>query len=121
VLPVTLASGGMRCPGYAVVDSGADDCIFPASYAARIGLDLTAGRRYSFTGVGPTSQEAYFFDVRITIPGTSIDYPTSVGFTSALNRNSLGGLLGQNGFFDRFKINFDRARGLFTLDVPESL
>lgn len=60
---------------------------------------------------------AYFFDIELAIPGTPIRFPTSVGFTPAIQAGAFG-LLGQNGFFDRFKITFDQAGRTFTLDVP---
>jgi hypothetical protein len=62
---------------------------------------------------------AYFFDVQVAILGTPIKYQAPVGFTAALDMTSFGGgLLGQHGFFDRFKVCFDRANGLFVLDAP---
>jgi hypothetical protein len=113
-----LISKGLSRSCYALVDSGADDCVFPASYAARVGLDIAQGKKYPFAGVG-SQQVAYFFDIEIALPGTPIKYAVPVGFTSALDRSPFGyGLLGQNGFFDRFKISFDRAHGVFTLDAP---
>ena len=90
--------------------------MFPASFAARIGLDLEQGAHYQFGGAGSAGQAAWFFEITLKIM-TVISYPVSVGFTPALE--SVGcGLLGQNGFFDRFKVDFDLANGLFYLETP---
>jgi hypothetical protein len=57
--------------------------------------------------------------VRVAILGTPIEYQAPVGFTAALDTTSFGGgLLGQHGFFDRFKVCFDRGKGVFVLDAP---
>jgi len=37
-----------------------------------------------------------------------------IGFTTALENAGIG-LLGQNGFFDRFRIGFNLRKGIFTL------
>ncbi len=92
-------------PCYAVADSGADDTIFPASFAPRLGFVLTTGRYYEFDGAGSNNQSAWFFDIQISI-GTVISYQASVGFTKALEAAGIG-LLGQHSFFDRFKVEFD--------------
>jgi hypothetical protein len=100
----------------AIIDSGADDIMFPASYAARMGLDLQRGAYYQFGGAGSADQGAWFFEITLRIMNV-ITYQVSVGFTPALEFVGCG-LLGQNGFFDRFKVDFDLANGLFYLDAP---
>jgi hypothetical protein len=99
-----------------VVDSGADDNVFPSSFARRLGFDLANGRHYSFGGAGGGGQDAYFFDVEIEIVGIT-KYSSSVGFSPAVNKWGYG-LLGQNGFFDRFPLEFDLPHGIFALHVP---
>ncbi|HEY4838667.1 MAG TPA: aspartyl protease family protein [Candidatus Acidoferrales bacterium] len=115
-MPVVLASLSRELPAVAIIDSGADDIMFPASYAARIGLDLQRGAYYQFGGAGSDGQAAWFFEITLRIM-TVISYTAYVGFTPALE--SVGcGLLGQNGFFDKFKVDFDLANGLFYLEAP---
>ena len=90
--------------------------MFPASYAAQIGLGLERGKRHEFSGAGSHAQVAHFFDLRVAIPSTPrpIRFHAQIGFTSALEGAGIG-LLGQNGFFDRFRVTFDLPRGLFVI------
>jgi hypothetical protein len=112
---VILSRAGRDFGCYAIVDSGADDCIFPSLFAAQLGLELSQGRSYVFSGAGSQGQRAYFFDIEIEIPGV-LKYPLSVGFTEAMDA-SRAGLLGQNGFFDRLNVGFQLRDRTFTLET----
>ena len=111
-----LLNGSAALACYALVDSGADECIFPASFAAQLGLNYLSGRHYPFGGVGKKDQEAYFFDVEMDIVGI-VKYRQAIGFTASLEQNGHG-LLGQNGFFDRFSLGFHHPRGVFAIYTP---
>lgn len=110
-----LANGGLTWPCYAIVDSGADDLVFPASFAAKIGLNLQQGAFYQFGGAGSSNQPAWFFPITLSI-GAVISYQVSVGFTPALEVAGVG-LLGQNGFFDRFRVDFDLRNHVFYIET----
>ncbi len=116
VLPILLTNGPLMWSCYAIVDSGADDIVFPASFAPRIGLTFQQGAFYQFAGAGSSNQPAWFFPITLSI-GTVISYQVSVGFTPALEGTGVG-LLGQNGFFDRFKLEFDLRNSFFYLEAP---
>jgi len=88
--------------------------MFPASFAERIGLDYRHGGYYEFGGAGAPNQPAGFFNLTLTI-GTVLTYQTRVGFTPALEAFGVG-LLGQQGFFDRFKVEFDLRAGVFYIE-----
>jgi hypothetical protein len=115
-LAINLLTATKSFACYALIDSGADDCIFPASFAAQLGIDYLTGRHYPFGGVGKKDQDAYFFDVEMDIVGI-IRYQLAIGFTTSLEQNGHG-LLGQNGFFDRFSLGFHHPRGVFALYTP---
>lgn len=113
-LPVTLVSGDAHFPCFAMVDSGADDCIFPASFGVTLGLNVPTGRHYPFGGAGGGGvQIAYFFDLQLVVHGVG-RYQMPIGFTDALEDHGIG-LLGQNGFFSRFRVGFNFRKGIFTL------
>ena len=114
-LRVALIDGGRDFSCYAIVDSGADDCMFPSAFAAQLGLELTTGRPYLFSGAGSRGQLAYFFDIEIEIAGVQ-KYRLPVGFTQALDASRVG-LLGQNGFFDRFDVSFLLRERKFILET----
>lgn len=48
-LPITIVNphSGMQLESYALVDSGADECAFPASFAEILEHNLTSGKRKS--------------------------------------------------------------------------
>jgi len=108
----TVLTPDLHC--YALIDSGADDCIFPASFGRQLGLDIATGRHYPFGGAGSNNLAAYFFDMQLGIPGIRKSYKVAIGFTEALEGH---GLLGQNGFFDRFSVRFNQARGMIIIHV----
>ncbi|MGB8673915.1 MAG: hypothetical protein WCD27_06135 [Candidatus Acidiferrales bacterium] len=113
-IAVVLAAGTVIFSCYALVDSGADDCIFPTSFGTQLGLNVPTGKQYPFGGAGGGAiQMAYFFDLQLAIPQVG-KYSIPIGFTDALESVGLG-LLGQNGFFDRFRVSFNLKKGIFTL------
>jgi hypothetical protein len=115
MLSVLLQSDSGRWEGEAIVDSGADDCVFPASWASHLGLGLSGSTRiFTFGGAGSSSQVAYFFDLKATFENF-VSYRLPVGFSAALDHVGFG-LLGQNGFFERFRVTFDVASGFFHLE-----
>lgn len=118
LLPVILANRNLSWSCYALVDSGADDCVFPYSFGTYIGLKVPSGRRYPFSGVGSHSQRAYFFQLQLMIPARprAIRLRIPIGFTKGLEAAAVG-ILGQNGFFDRFRVSFDLQRGIFVLET----
>jgi hypothetical protein len=114
-LRVTLIHGGRDFSCYAIVDSGADDGMFPSAFAAQIGLELATGQPYLFSGAESRGQIAYFFDIELEIAGVQ-KYHLPVGFTQAMDTSRVG-LLGQNGFFDRFDVFFLLRERKFILET----
>jgi hypothetical protein len=114
VLLVKLVNGPQSLSCLAIVDSGADYCAFPQSFASVIGLDLLTLPSSQTLGVGGNSV-SHYANIQIDLGPLSI--PVYCGFTPGLDQAGLG-LLGQQGFFDKFKITFDRAGGLFHIDTP---
>ena len=87
-----------------LIDSGADFCIFHSDVAEVLEIPIIKGKKITFYGTGGTPQIAYFHDIEIEIGG----WPTVLycGFSSEMKSLPYG-ILGQTGFFDRFKIEFD--------------
>jgi hypothetical protein len=95
----------------ALVDSGADECIFAAEIGELIGLDVLAGWERSVSGVVAGQIRPYYVhDVEIEVGGTR--RRSAVGFMPDLAANGHG-LLGQTGFFDLFSfVKFERRNGI---------
>lgn len=105
VIPVTLHYHDQKLDYAALIDSGADFCIFDAELGAYLGLDIEAGEQIAFGGVQDTMPTvAYLHELEIEIGGNR--YATTIGFSYAIAEHGYG-LLGQKGFFDVFTIKFD--------------
>jgi hypothetical protein len=115
-LALNLINGTRQFKCYALIDSGADDCIFPASFAVQLGLQIPSGRRYPYGGAGDGTQQAYFFDLEMEIVAVS-KLTVPIGFSAALDKFGHG-LLGQNGFFNQVDVGFNLAAGTFVLHLP---
>jgi hypothetical protein len=98
----------------ALVDSGADQCVFAGEIGELIGLDVTAGAERTVSGVVAGQMRPYYLhDVEIEVGGRSRH--ATVGFMPDLAPNGHG-LLGQAGFFDLFSfVKFERPKGTVEL------
>lgn len=99
---------------FALVDSGADRCVFAGEIGELIGLDVTAGTEHTVSGVVAGQTRPYYLhDVEIEVGGCR--KPVAIGFMPDLAANGHG-LLGQTGFFDLFSfIKFERPTGIIEL------
>lgn len=114
VLPVQIALTTPNAPRTkrieAIIDSGAGRCLFHASFADAIGLDLKAGDREVLNGIGGP-EETWVHDIKLYTFGEPI--PIRAGFKENL---PLAALLGMNGFFEHFDITFQGALLKCTMD-----
>ncbi len=91
--------------GYGLVDSGAEKSLFDIEIAHELGIDLTSAATEVFSGIEEGKMEVYVTDVTVMVSGdTHITIP--VGFTE---QSSPFIVLGQEGFFDAYKITFNRS------------
>jgi hypothetical protein len=94
----------------AVVDSGAPMCVFPASVAEAIGIDVKGGIQGSNDAGDSQPIEALWAHKKIKIMvrdpnGMIYEIETTVGFSYGQRV----ALLGQIGFFECFKVTFDHS------------
>jgi Aspartyl protease len=86
-----------------IVDSGAVFTVFHASFAKRLGIDLSTSERATVVGIGG-SRSLWLHDILLHLPGGSV--AVRAGFQEDL---PVAGLLGMEGFFEHFRITFDGA------------
>jgi predicted aspartyl protease len=113
-LPVTIInpSTGKELRVYALIDTGADECAFPASFAPLLGHNLQAGRlRRISTGNGITI--AYSHRTRLAIEGFSTQ-DVLVDFMPNLSIP----LLGVKSFLSNFILTVDYPTKVFSLLLP---
>ena len=87
-----------------LIDSGADFCIFHAEIGELLGVPIKEGKKLTFFGTSGYPQDAYFHNIQIEVGGHVLDL--FCGFSYDMKTLPYG-LLGQTGFFDKFKIEFD--------------
>ena len=91
--------------GYLVlIDSGADYCIFHASIGEQLGINIKSGKPLTFFGTSGEPQKAYFHEVTFKIGDHS--HTCGVGFSYDMEKLAYG-LLGQDGFFNKWMVKFE--------------
>jgi hypothetical protein len=107
------------------IDSGADQCVFPVSFALALGLDPLKMKQQMTGGVGSTGNVTFYDDVTIEV-GVVVDvngamtfvpkftFKTFAGFTAGLESQGVG-LLGEVGFFENYPVAFDYSKREFYL------
>lgn len=94
--------------GYLVlVDSGADYCIFHAKVGELLGLNIKTGTPLAFFGTSGEPQKAYFHKISFKIGGHT--HTSDIGFSYDMEKLAYG-LLGQDGFFDKWIVKFEHHK-----------
>lgn len=114
-LPVTFSNpyNNKLVNVYALIDTGADECALPASFAAILGHRLEAGKEKKIsTGNGPTI--AFGHSSVIEIVGFStgtvvIDYMPNLSTP----------LLGFQSFLSKFILSLNYPEKMFSLEYPD--
>ncbi|OHA15357.1 MAG: hypothetical protein A2825_03155 [Candidatus Taylorbacteria bacterium RIFCSPHIGHO2_01_FULL_43_120] len=96
IIPVSISYSDKSVGYFAMVDSGADICIFPSEIGEIIGIDIQNGRKGYVGGITEGEKQPYFIhDVTIDVGGWK--YDIEAAFMPTLSK--LGhGVLGQIGF-----------------------
>jgi hypothetical protein len=116
VLRLQIVKGDLRLPCFGIVDSGADFCAFPMSFAHALGLNplnQTPSATFGAGGGGPA--QTYYFDVVLEFP-TLGAFPLRAGFMESLNTVGFG-LLGHSGFMDRLIVSFSGQKRVLSIEV----
>ena len=97
----------------ALVDSGADDCLFPMEVATELNLPLDSQKANLYGGIGAGHISATFTHVRLNVAGDI----TFLSMPALATLQSVVPILGQAGFFDRFEVKFNRRKQFIDLKV----
>lgn len=110
IIPVTISHGNKNIDTLALIDSGADFCVFHKDIADILKIDLSKLKKFSFSGINPSSSnpQGSFVDVQLTIKGGK-PIKTAVVFSSDISNNGYA-ILGQQGFFNKYKVCFDYSK-----------
>ncbi len=107
VIPVEIKANSRSIRYEALIDSGADLCIFDAQIAQILGINIRQGKRQLVGGITGTERSFFVHPVHISIGGW--DYGIEVGFMPDLPPFGYG-VLGQKGFFEHFLVKFDYSK-----------
>ena len=108
-IPIRVIGSNGFWEGYGLIDSGADRSLFNIQIAEKIGLDSTGGSFENFGGIEGGELKAYLHEVKIKIIGMDKEINIKVGF---INSTGVAAILGQDGFFDAFRIKFEKDHGI---------
>lgn len=92
----------------ALIDSGADFCIFHKGLGEAIGIDVESGLKVNFGGVQKAdAATAYLHEIDLSVGG--LKFKTTVAFSDDISEKSYG-ILGQKGFFELFSVKFEYSK-----------
>lgn len=97
----------------ALIDSGADATVFAAVFGRDIGIKVKNGEKAQLSGLSGKVINVYFHEIVLEVGGNKVK--SFVGFTYA---KGVAAILGQIGFFDKFKVGFDQAKGIIEV-IPK--
>lgn len=87
----------------AIVDSGAEYCMFDAQIGQAMGLIIKEGDSVDLKGADGSVFKAYLHDVRYQVGG----YGRSARIAFTYHMAPGTGILGREGFFNFFRVEFD--------------
>ena len=108
VIPVQLQCKNRFINYEALVDSGADFCIFDAQIGELLNIDIKSGEKQMVSGITGAQESYYIHPITMIVGGWSNN--VKVGFLPNIARLGYG-VVGQKGFFDIFVVKFDLLKG----------
>ncbi len=112
IIPVTLFGPKGSITVDALIDSGADRCLFHTDLGREIGLELEKGEKESFGGIEGGRIPAFLHKIQIQIVGMDKKIEVLAGFAAA---PGIFAILGQEEFFDAFRIKFEKDHNVFEI------
>jgi hypothetical protein len=108
------ASNGESLRWLVLPDTGADACLFPLSLAILLKLDVLKLPKCLTGGVGSQANTTYYDTLTIDLDN-GIIFKAYAGFTQGMDSVGMG-LLGQDGFFDTYNVEFRHSDKEFVIE-----
>ena len=102
---------GVEAPVSVLLDSGCETTTLHTDIAKFLGIDLSSCETCSVTGVGVKSRTGYRSRVMLYVHEFDYEFETPVIFADI----QILGLLGQNNFFEHFRVLFEGNKKQFKL------
>jgi hypothetical protein len=104
---------GMEIPVFCLVDSGASEILINAEIAKALGIEIIKGKQVTYGGIGG-EQGGYRHTVTMQLMGDKQEFEVGCG---VVDFPLYDGLLGQIGFFDNYKVIFEKYKKRFEVIV----
>lgn len=118
IIPITVSYEDKQLRYEALIDSGADFCIFDAQIGSYLGIDVASGIKEVFGGIQERGNAVAFLH-KVTINIGGWNYETIVGFSQDIAKYGFA-ILGQKGFFDLFTVKFDLKKEIIELTPKQN-
>lgn len=115
-IPINFQAHDENYEIFALVDSGADFCIFDKGVAQFLHINIESGKLLKTGGLSGNSDVYYFDNIWMTVGGHQIK--VIAGFVPGnLADGSISGILGRQGFFEYFKVTIDEKNKVIELKL----
>ncbi|PJC28967.1 hypothetical protein CO053_01780 [Candidatus Shapirobacteria bacterium CG_4_9_14_0_2_um_filter_40_11] len=109
IIPIRISHKNNSLNISALIDSGADFCLFHSEIGRRLDIEIEKGKTLKFFGIEGSPINAHLHLVKIQV----IDIDHSVTIPIAFTESpGVVAILGQLGFFDNFRIKFEKDRNI---------
>lgn len=106
---------GTKFASYPVlIDSGADYNIFHSGLLLALGGNLTSGNKRTVVGLRDQPLKGYEHKLDLKLPGGK-KFEAKAIFSNQISNHAFG-VVGQEGFFDKFKVKFDYKSKRITIN-----
>ena len=112
LIELELVGNGQTIHALGLIDSGADTTMMNLEYARVLGIDLKTANKKEFLGIGGTRVNCFLSSVEMKLRHTDQTFTSTVAFTES---PSVDILLGQEDFFECFRIKFEKDHDVFEL------
>ncbi|MEK7532405.1 MAG: retropepsin-like aspartic protease [Patescibacteria group bacterium] len=110
-IPVVFKNprNGREIPIFCLVDSGASDILITTEIALALGIEAKQGKPRMYGGVGG-EVKGYVHTLAMKVMNDKNEFTIECG---VLPLPAYDGLLGQRGFFDNYKVTFEKYKRTF--------
>lgn len=114
LVKIEVSSRGHSDKFMGLVDSGTDITMMDAEMATILGIELSSLERASAFGIGEDTHKAFLGEVTLQVPEFEEKIVCNVLFVEKLGFQVI---LGQQDFFRRFVVSFEKHKNTFSLEL----
>lgn len=118
IIKIELIGDKEKIQAFGLIDSGADNIMLNVQYAKALGIKLDKNKKLNFRGIGRGEVETYIALIKYKVEYFPYTISTQVVFIDSENVDIL---LGQEGFFDYFRVKFEKDNQTFELSIPKNI